>query len=750
MKTFFILLLFILFCCTSVFIAAPELFSQTNRGMRIKVLTDAGEEIELYKSSYALVIGNANYTHWNPLPGALHDVKQVKAALETHGFNVTLKTDLHKLDFDRALTEFVIEAGSEKANRLLFYYAGHGYTRKSATDEDLGYLVMVDAPKPIADAVGFELASIDMKALVIEAEKIRARHVLFLFDSCFSGTILNVRDEMEPPESISDSVKYPVRQFITAGRAGEVVPDHSDFKQVFLDLIQGRDREPFPDGYITGEELGYYLKHQVPVYNKVQHPQYGKIRDPRLDKGDFVFVLSRNGGNNNGELDTIATLAINSTPSGATVYVDGISIGNTPLQGYQIDTGGRGEKQVKVGLELAGYQSRIRQVMLEGGKPFSWDVRLEGKKQPVAAATAAGIQSQKVQIIEIYQKQAPVVTLVEPTQARVRVEGRTLSLIATAVDDKGITRVELTVNGEVIEKVGRGMRAAAPKDRTIKEKIPLTYGENTIRLVVYDTDDQSSQPLIISATRTREQPRQDYALLFATDTYDAWEPLKNPIHDAQTVGNELESRYGFAVELVRNPTRAEIFSKLREYAQKRYNVDDQLLIFFAGHGHFGEAFRVGYLITKDSSRPVRDPSMTTAIHHGQLHHIIDNIPCEHIFLVIDACFSGTFDERVVQRGEEADELYKGVDPTTFIKRTLAIKTRWYLTSGGKEYVSDGKPGAHSPFARNMLEALRSNGGEDGVLTLSELEGYVEKTEPRPQAGEFGDNEPGSNFLFIRK
>ena len=390
MKNF--LLSLFLICCASVFIAVPELFSQTERGMKpIAVRTHTGKAINLYEASHALIVGNGNYTHWKPLPGALRDVKEVKLALETHGFNVTLKTDLHKADFDRAVAEFVLEAGRAKANRLLFYYAGHGYTRKSATNEDLGYLVMVDAPQPTQDAVGFELASTDMKTLVTQAEKIQARHVLFLFDSCFSGTILNVRDEKKPPESISDSIKYPVRQFITAGRAGEVVPDHSNFKQVFLDLIQGRAREPFPDGYITGEELGYYLKNQVPVYNKAQHPQYGKIRDPRLDKGDFVFVLSKNGGNDGIELDPIAVLNITSSPSGASVYVDGILVGKTPLRRYQIDTGARLEKQVNIGVELSGYRSRVQKVILKGEDQFPWDIRLE--KIPIQPIAKPGNQS---------------------------------------------------------------------------------------------------------------------------------------------------------------------------------------------------------------------------------------------------------------------------------------------------------------------------------------------------------------------
>ena len=347
--------------------------SQTNRGMKIKVHTAAGQEIQLYKGSYALVIGNGNYTNgWDPLDGALTDVEEVMVALEEHGFHVTLKKDLTKAKFDRAFAEFVLESGADANNRLLFYYAGHGYTRKSATGEDLGYLVMVDAPVPERDKVGFELESIPMESLVTQAEKILAQHVLFMFDSCFSGTILNVRDRIIPPESISDRIKYPVRQFITAGRAGEVVPDHSDFKQAFLDLIEGRDHEPFRDGYITGEELGFYLKNQVPIYNPAQHPQYGKIRNPKLDKGDFVFVLPKEA-----VLPTVATLTVTSIPSGASVYIDSDFIGRTPLRDYKIDTGAQREKQIEVRLELSGYENHVTQLTLRGGQQMPWDVRLE-------------------------------------------------------------------------------------------------------------------------------------------------------------------------------------------------------------------------------------------------------------------------------------------------------------------------------------------------------------------------------------
>ena len=374
MKTFLISLFVVFLCSAIIFIGTTELHPQTSRGMKISVRTSAGEHIELYNASYALVIGNGNYTNgWDPLPGAMQDVKEVAEALKTHDFNVTLKTDLTSDEFNEAFLTFVLEHGADENNRLLFYYAGHGYTLPLANAQERGYLVMVDAPDPDTDKLGFVRGSINMETLVGESKAIRARHVLFLFDSCFSGTILNARDRVRP-ESISDNIRHPVRQFITAGRANEPVPDRSVFKTAFLDIIEGRATEPFRDGYITGAELGLYLKNQVPIYNEAQHPQYGKIRDPKLAKGDFVFVLPQR---NLDELSTLATLHITSTPRGATVYLNGVPTGKTPLRSYEIDTGVQREKQVDIGVELTGYKSRVKSVTVTGGQNLPWDVALE-------------------------------------------------------------------------------------------------------------------------------------------------------------------------------------------------------------------------------------------------------------------------------------------------------------------------------------------------------------------------------------
>ena len=370
---------------TIQFIAVPE--GSAQRGTKVTVYTEDGVELALYNDSYALVIGNGAYSAkngWKPLPGAVNDVKEVAEVLERHGFNVTLKIDITTTAFHKAFSDFIYEFGKDTNNRLLFYYAGHGYTTKSAIDEDLGYLVMLDTPSP-ENAGEFDLYSVDMVKFVSDSKKIHARHVLFMFDSRFSGTILNLRNQVTPLP-ITERTGNPVRQFIIAGRADEPVPGRSVFKTAFLNLLEGRVEEPLPDGYLTGSELAHYLYRTVPALPEGQHPQHGKIHDPQLNTGDFVFVLPQNKHKERSpvELETIATLRIISVPDGATVYIDGVAVGTTPLQDYQIDTGIRLEKTVNVGLELSGYKSRVQKVTLQGGQQFAWDAHLEQIVEPSA------------------------------------------------------------------------------------------------------------------------------------------------------------------------------------------------------------------------------------------------------------------------------------------------------------------------------------------------------------------------------
>jgi len=239
-----------------------------------------------------------------------------------------------------------------------------------------------------------------------------------------------------------------------------------------------------------------------------------------------------------------------------------------------------------------------------------------------------------------------------------------------------------------------------------------------------------------------------YALMFATNVYDYYSDLVNPVLDAQTIGAELNESYGVVSEVVINASLSEIAAKIREFATRPYTPKDNLMVFFAGHGVYDEVFKEGYVISRDSR--MDDVGKTSYLSHSNLRTMINNIDCPHIFLVMDVCFGGTFDPHLASLHRGASSAYADVSTKDFVERKLKYKTRLYLTSGGKEYVPDGRPGFHSPFARRFIESLRYYGGDDGVLTTSEILQFVEKVNPQPRFGEFGDNEPGSDFILVVK
>ncbi|MCK5028830.1 MAG: caspase family protein [Bacteroidales bacterium] len=239
----------------------------------------------------------------------------------------------------------------------------------------------------------------------------------------------------------------------------------------------------------------------------------------------------------------------------------------------------------------------------------------------------------------------------------------------------------------------------------------------------------------------------DRALIFATNIYDSFSELVNPVIDATTIADELQSNYYVQTELLINPTLKEAIEKIREYAKLEYSANDNLLIFFAGHGIYDDVFKEGYVISRDSKSD--DVAKTSYLSHSNLRTMVNNIPCKHILLIMDVCFGGTFDPLIASKSRAAD-MYTEVTNEEFIQRKKKYKTRLYLTSGGKEYVPDGRPGHHSPFARKLLESLRNYGGNDGILTINEIIQYVEKVEPQPRYGEFGNNEPGSDFILLVK
>jgi formylglycine-generating enzyme required for sulfatase activity len=256
---------------------------------------DSTKKVLMYKESHALVIGVSNYTGgWPKLPGVKKDIEAVTDALKKNGFNVVVVNDPDQKELEDAYQNFVLKYGLNPDNRLFFYFAGHGYTHKPSyaaddPEEWMGYIVSRDAPPPSGDKAKFLRHALSMQRVEELALKVESKHALFMFDSCFSGSIFAVSRAI--PLDIQERTAKPVRQFISAGGADQEVPDVSVFRRQFVSALEG-EADKNNDGFVTGTELGLFLEESVTnLSSRTQTPQYGKIRHRRLNKGDFVFPI---------------------------------------------------------------------------------------------------------------------------------------------------------------------------------------------------------------------------------------------------------------------------------------------------------------------------------------------------------------------------------------------------------------------------------------------------------------------------
>jgi formylglycine-generating enzyme required for sulfatase activity len=248
------------------------------------------QPITLYQKSKALVIGMDHYSGaWPRLSNGIKDAEEVAKGLAAQGFEVTFKKDLKSRDLDDTLRDFFIVDGNDPNARLLLWFAGHG-----DTIDGEAYLVPVDAPSPKFDS-DFRLKAISLRRFGEYMREAKARHVLAIFDSCFSGGVFNVARSLPPP-AITLATTQPVREFISSGEAEQQVSDDGTFRKLFLDVLAGKepDADANHDGYVTGTELGLFLHQKMTnLTNNRQTPRYGKLNALGYDRGDFVFQVSK-------------------------------------------------------------------------------------------------------------------------------------------------------------------------------------------------------------------------------------------------------------------------------------------------------------------------------------------------------------------------------------------------------------------------------------------------------------------------
>ena len=231
---------------------------------------------------YALVIGNNNYQNLPKLVSAKNDAQEVAKTLKNlYGFSVELLINASRSDILLSLIN--LRNNLSDQDNLVIYYAGHGWLDKEA---DEGYWLPTDAEK------NNMINWISNSSITTTLRAIRAKHVLIVADSCYSGKLARGIHVVERgPGYISRLSQKRARCVISSGGIEPVIDSggkglHSVFASAFLDALE-ENKE-----VMDGIQLFNKLRRPV-MLNSDQTPEYSDIRKAGHEGGEFLFVRKK-------------------------------------------------------------------------------------------------------------------------------------------------------------------------------------------------------------------------------------------------------------------------------------------------------------------------------------------------------------------------------------------------------------------------------------------------------------------------
>ena len=323
-----------------------------------QVVRVGNEIITIYENSWALVIGINDYR--NPdvpdLEYAVEDARAVKQALIALGFPEQNIITLYNSEATREeileKIQWLINSTSEN-DRVVIYFAGHGVDVGHGRSA-VGYLIPYDGDPNRLYATG-----ISMVHLRDAANLMKARHVLYIVDACFSGLIGTARSLPESKwdwKHISNIWQKPAVQIITAGTEQERVYEglkwqHSVFTYYLLRGLSG-EADKNKDNIILISELYLYIESQVRSETKrAQHPQLYRM----IGDGEFMFIISKVY-----IPPPRVIVHFESEPAGASVVVGGEKVCDSTPCSKAVEMG-----QIVVNMSKEGYYDREEVVSVE-------------------------------------------------------------------------------------------------------------------------------------------------------------------------------------------------------------------------------------------------------------------------------------------------------------------------------------------------------------------------------------------------
>ena len=192
-----------------------------------------------------------------------------------------------------------------------------------------------------------------------------------------------------------------------------------------------------------------------------------------------------------------------------------------------------------------------------------------------------------------------------------------------------------------------------------------------------------------------------HALVIGNNDYQSsgFSRLQSAVNDATAVSKVLKDRYGYQSKLLLNATRFDILSALNDMREE-LKPEDNLLVYYAGHGDLSEDGKQGYWVPVDGQAKVP----ATWISNAAVSDILGTMQARHVLVVADSCYAGAlaggslpvFDASSSKRWSD------------WVKTMIDGRARIALTSGGVQPVPDVGSGKHSYFTRAFLNVLEDN------------------------------------------
>jgi TPR repeat protein len=252
------------------------------------------------RHGHALLIGNSHYRDraWAQLDDVPLQLEALREGLLGHFDDVQVEQDLDIEQLRQKIYGFLRTYGNDRNARLFIYYAGHGYTEViRQRNENRGYITGIDTPRIDGTAKAYDAArlkAISMPEMRAPLEDVLAKSILFVFDSCFAGTIFTDRTGSDPPRPLVPGIvarlmEKPARDVITAGTSDQRVPAHSPIPELFLAALNGA-ADRYQNGVVSAVEIHTYLLNELLRMPNIDlTPQQGRLPNPAFAQGVFFF-----------------------------------------------------------------------------------------------------------------------------------------------------------------------------------------------------------------------------------------------------------------------------------------------------------------------------------------------------------------------------------------------------------------------------------------------------------------------------